>query len=106
MLIKYHTEYIWVFSLFYLYESIAMHSHLPLARCSQSLARALHSCRRFGHIYFGLCGPMNFNYDNENKCTKYYVDDYTGMCWVYLLKCKSQAFKTFKDSHVWIGYEA
>jgi len=49
---------------------------------------------------------MHFNYDNENKCTKYYVDDYTGMCWVYLLKSKSQAFKTFKDFHVWFEYEA
>ena len=49
---------------------------------------------------------MHFNYDNENKCAKYFVDDYTGMCCVYLLESKSQDFKTFKDFHVWIGYEA
>ena len=49
---------------------------------------------------------MNFHYANESKCTKNYVDDYIGMCWLYLLKSKSQAFKTFKDFHVWIGYEA
>ena len=106
MLIEYRTKYMWDFRLSCLYGFIAMHNHLPFAPCSQSLARALHSCRRFGHIYFGLCGPMNFSYDNENKCTKYYVDYYTGMCWLYLIKSKSQSFKTFKHFHVWIGYEA
>lgn len=49
---------------------------------------------------------MYFPSTNEIKCTKNYVDDYTGMCWVYLLKSKSQAFKTFKYFNVWIGYEA
>jgi len=106
MLIEHHTKYMWDFPLSYLYVSITIHNHLPLAPCSQSLARPLHTCRKFRHIYFGLCGPMHFNYDNEDKCTKYYVHDYTRMCWVYLLKSKSQAFKTFKDFHVWIGYEA
>jgi transposase InsO family protein len=28
------------------------------------------------------------------------------MCWVYLLKDKSQAFETFKKFHVWIQNEA
>lgn len=28
------------------------------------------------------------------------------MCWVYLLKHKSDAFETFKKFHVWIKYEA
>jgi len=49
---------------------------------------------------------MHFPYANGIKCTKNYVDDYTGMCCVHLLKSKSQAFKTFKDFHVWIRYEA
>ena len=48
---------------------------------------------------------MHFPYANENKCIKNCVDDYTGMCCVYLLKSKSKAFKTFKDFHVGIGYE-
>ena len=86
MLFEYPTKYMWDFPLSYLYGSITMHNHFPLAPCSQSLARPLHSCRKFGHTYFGLCGPMDFSYDNENKCMKYYVHDYTGMCWVYLLK--------------------
>lgn len=83
-----------------------MHNPLSFSPCSQSLARPFHSCRKFRHIYFGLCGPMHFNYDNENKCTEYNVDDYTRMRWLYLLKGKSQAFKTFNNFHVWIGYEA
>ena len=70
MLIEYPTKYMWDFPLSYLYGSIAMHNHLRLAK-------PLHSCRKFGDIYFGLCGPMNFHYDNENKCTKHYVDDCT-----------------------------
>ena len=80
MLIEHHTKYMWDFPLSYLYVSITMHNHLPLAPCSQSLARPLHSCRKVGHIYFNLCGPMNFHFANENKCTKNCVDDYTGMC--------------------------
>jgi transposase InsO family protein len=35
-----------------------------------------------------------------------FIDDYTRMCWVYLLKDKSQAFETFKFFHVWIQNEA
>jgi hypothetical protein len=35
-----------------------------------------------------------------------FIDDYTRMCWVYLLKDKSQAFETFKNFHVWIQNEA
>ena len=54
-----------------------MHNPLPLSPCSKSLARLFHSCRKFGDIYFGLCGPKHFHYDNESKCTKHYVDDCT-----------------------------
>ena len=31
-----------------------------------------------------------------------FVDDYSRMCWAYLLKTKSEAFQTFKNFHVWI----
>ena len=34
-----------------------------------------------------------------------FIDDYTRMCWVYLLKDKSQAFEIFKIFHVWIQNE-
>jgi hypothetical protein len=43
---------------------------------------------------------------NGNKYIMYFVDDYTGICWVYFLKEKSQAFETLKDFHVWIQNEA
>jgi hypothetical protein len=35
-----------------------------------------------------------------------FIDDYTKMCWLYLLKDKSLAFETFKNFHVWIQNEA
>ena len=43
---------------------------------------------------------------NGNKYIMSFIDDYTRMCWVYLLKDKSQAFETFKKLHVWIQNEA
>ena len=35
-----------------------------------------------------------------------FIDDYTRMCWVYLLKNKSDAFQTFKNFHKWIENDA
>ena len=35
-----------------------------------------------------------------------FIDDFTRMCWVYLLKAKSQAFDTFRNFHLWIKNEA
>jgi hypothetical protein len=35
-----------------------------------------------------------------------FIDDYTRMCSIYLMKDKSQAFETFKNFHVWIQNEA
>jgi transposase InsO family protein len=40
-----------------------------------------------------------------NKYIMTFIDDYTRMCWVYLLKYKSQAFETFKNFHLWIENE-
>jgi len=34
-----------------------------------------------------------------------FIDDYTRMCWVYLLKEKSKAFDTFKNFHLRIKNE-
>jgi hypothetical protein len=45
-------------------------------------------------------------YTNGNKYIMSFIDDYTRMCLVYLLKDKSQAFETFKNFHVWIQNEA
>jgi hypothetical protein len=42
---------------------------------------------------------------NGNKYMMTFIDDYTRMCWVYLLKEKSQAFDTFKNFHLWIKNE-
>ena len=35
-----------------------------------------------------------------------FIDDYSRMCWVYLLKTKSEAFQTFKNFHEWIDNQA
>ena len=35
-----------------------------------------------------------------------FIGDFTRMCWVYLLKAKSQAFDTFRNVHLWIKNEA
>jgi hypothetical protein len=34
-----------------------------------------------------------------------FIDHYTRMCWVYLLKEKCQAFDTLKFFHLWIKNE-
>jgi transposase InsO family protein len=64
------------------------------------------TCRKIGLIHFDLCGPMPIPFVNGNRYIMYFIDDYTRMCWVYLLKDKSQAFETFKKFHVWIQNEA
>ena len=35
-----------------------------------------------------------------------FVNDYSRMCSVYLLKTKSEAFQTFKKFHAWIENQA
>jgi transposase InsO family protein len=49
---------------------------------------------------------MPIAYDFGNKYIMIFIDDYTRICHVYLLKQKSQAFETFKNFHVWIENEA
>ena len=43
---------------------------------------------------------------NGNKYMMTFIDYYTRMCWVYLLKKKSDDFKTFKNFHAWIENDA
>ena len=43
---------------------------------------------------------------NGNQYLLTFIDDYTTkMCWVYLLKEKSQVFATFKNFYLWITNE-
>lgn len=49
-----------------------------------------------------LFGPMLVPYANRNKYMMTFIDDYTKMCWFYLLKNKSNVFKTFKNFHAWM----
>jgi hypothetical protein len=65
------------------------------------------ACRKIELVHFDLCVPMLVPYANGNKIyIMTFIDDYTRMYWVYLLKYKSQAFETFKIFHVWIPNEA
>lgn len=60
---------------------------------------------KIGLIHSNLCGLMPVPSANGNKYLMTFIDDYTRMCWVYLLKEKSQAFDTFKKFHLWIKNE-
>lgn len=61
--------------------------------------------RKLGLIHSDLCGPMSVPSANGNKYLMTFIDDYTRMCWVYLLKDKSQVFSTFRNFHLWIKNE-
>ena len=62
----------------------------------------LRVCGKLELIYSDLCGPMPIPSTNGNKYLMNFVDDYSRMCWVYLLKTKSEAFATFKNFHALI----
>ena len=57
-------------------------------------------------IHFDLCGTIPIPSANGNKCLVTFVDNSSRMCWVYLLKTKSEAFQTFKNFHAWIENQA
>jgi hypothetical protein len=54
------------------------------------------ACRKLELIHYDFCGPMHVPSANGNKYITSFIDDYTMMCWVYLLKDKSLSFEIFK----------
>jgi hypothetical protein len=44
------------------------------------------ACTNIELIHFDLCGPMSIPFAFGNKYIMIFIDDYTRMCWVYLLK--------------------
>ena len=62
--------------------------------------------RKLELIHSDLCGPVPIPSANGNKYMMTLIDDYTRMCWVYLLKNQSDAFQTFKNFHTWIENDA
>ena len=60
----------------------------------------LRACIKLELIHSDLCGPMPIISANGNKYLMNFVDDYTRMYWVYLLKKKSEAYGAFKKIHV------
>jgi transposase InsO family protein len=74
--------------------------------CKQPLyGSTSRASRKLRLIHYDLCGSMPVQYVNGNKYLLTFIDDYTRMCWVYLLKEKSQVFATFKNFHLWITNE-
>jgi hypothetical protein len=53
------------------------------------------ACRKLELIHFDLRVPMFVPFANGNRYIMTFYYYYTKMCWVYLLKDKSQAFETF-----------
>jgi len=62
--------------------------------------------RKLALIHSDFCGPMHVPSENGNKYMMTFIDDYTKMCWVYLLKNKSNVFQTFKNFHACIENDA
>ena len=62
--------------------------------------------RKLSLIHSDVCGPMLIPTTNGNKYILTFIDDYSRMCWVYLLKEKSQVFYVFKKFHFLITNEA
>lgn len=60
------------------------------------------SSRKLGLIHSDLCGTMHVLTTNGNKYIITFIDDYSRICWVYLLKEKSQVFNLFKIFHVMV----
>jgi hypothetical protein len=54
-------------------------------------------CKKIELIHSDMCGPTPIASVFGNKYIMNFIDDYTKMCWVYLLKRKSQVFETFKN---------
>ena len=62
--------------------------------------------RKLSLRHANLCGPVHVPTVNGNKYILTFIDDYSRMCWVYLLKEKSQVFDMFKKFHLLIKNEA
>lgn len=74
--------------------------------CKQPFhSSSFRSSRKLGLIHSDLCGPMPVATANENRFVLEFIDDYSRMCWVYLLKNKSQVFDVFKKIHLMIKNE-
>jgi hypothetical protein len=64
------------------------------------------ACRKLELIHFDLCVPMPIPSANGHKYIVTFIDHYTMMYWVYLMKDKSQVFETLEKFHVWVQNEA
>ena len=64
------------------------------------------ACRKLKLIHSTFCGELPIPSTNGNKYIMTLIDDFTRMCWVYLLKNKSKCFEKLNKFHVIIEKEA
>lgn len=48
-------------------------------------------------VYYDICGPFEVPSIAGSKYFLTYVDEYSGMLWMYLIKAKSEALEIFKE---------
>jgi len=63
------------------------------------------ACKKLELVHSNLCGPILITFANGNKYIMTFIDNYTRMCWVFLLRERYQAFETFNNFYVWINNE-
>lgn len=51
-------------------------------------------------IFSDVCGPFEVKSLGRNNYFASFIDEYTRMTWVYLIKKKSEVFETFKSFKV------
>ena len=66
---------------------------------SNFLAKPYIASQPFALIHSNIWGPSRVQHLIGKKWFITFIDDHTRVCWVYLLKEKSEAVKTFKDFH-------
>ena len=57
-------------------------------------------------VHTDICGPMRTPSLSNNRYFILFIDDYTGMTWVYFLREKSEVFKIFKKYKNYVEKES
>lgn len=61
--------------------------------------------RKLELIHSDICGPFLVSFVVDNRCLMTFIDDYSRMFWVYLLKHKFDAVSKFKEFHTSVENE-
>ena len=69
--------------------------------CSNFLSCPYKESKPFTLIHSDSWGPSKVANSSSTKLFVTFIDDHIGVCWVFLLKEKSDAEKTFNHFHMW-----